>query len=62
VLSNSDRLIDLASSILGSKPEIVRVIYYDKTPDKNWLVTWHQDKTIALDSKEEIEGWGVWSI
>ncbi len=61
-LSNSEQFIDLASSILGSKPEIVRVIYYDKTPEKNWLVTWHQDKTIALDSKEEIEGWGVWSI
>ena len=61
-LSNSDQFINLASSILGSKPEIVRVIYYDKTPDKNWLVTWHQDKTIALDSKEEIKGWGVWSI
>ncbi len=61
-LSNSEQFINLASPILDSKPEIVRVIYYDKTPEKNWLVTWHQDKTIALDSKEEIEGWGVWSI
>ena len=61
-LSNSDQFINLASSILGSKPEIVRVIFYDKTPDKNWLVTWHQDKTIALNSKEETEGWGVWSL
>ena len=61
-LSNSDQFINLASLILGSKPEIVRVIYYDKTPDKNWLVTWHQDKSIALNSKQDIEGWGVWSV
>ncbi len=61
-LANSEKVINLASSILGSKPEIVRVIYFDKTPDKNWLVSWHQDKTIALNKKTEIEGWGVWSI
>ena len=61
-LSNSKEFIDLASSILGSKPDIVRVIYFDKTPERNWLVTWHQDKTIAVDAKKEIEGYEVWSI
>lgn len=61
-LSNSKKFIDLASSILGSKPDIVRVIYFDKTPERNWLVAWHQDKTIAVDVKKEIEGWRVWSI
>ena len=61
-LSNSKKFIDLASSILGSKPDIVRVIYFDKTPERNWLVTWHQDKTIAVDAKKEIEGYEVWSI
>lgn len=61
-LVNSSELIGLASSLLGSKPNIVRVIFFDKTPDKNWLVTWHQDKTIALNKKVEINGWGPWSF
>ena len=61
-LAQSNEFIELASSILGSKPHIVRVIFFDKTPDKNWLVTWHQDKTIALNKKEDITGWGPWSI
>lgn len=61
-LAQSPEFIQLASSILGSHPEIVRVIYFDKTPDKNWLVTWHQDKTIALNNKADISDWGLWSI
>jgi len=61
-LVHSREFFDLAGSILGSKPNIVRVIFFDKTPDKNWLVTWHQDKTIALNKKENISGWGPWSI
>jgi len=61
-LVHSTELVELASSLLGSKPNIVRVIFFDKTPDKNWLVTWHQDKTIALNNKTEVKGWGPWSI
>ena len=61
-LSTSSAFIDLASTILGSSPQIVRVIFFDKTPDKNWLVSWHQDKTIALDKKSTVTGWGPWSV
>lgn len=61
-LAKSNEFQDLAQSILGSKPQIVRVIYFDKTPDKNWLVTWHQDRTIAVNDKVDVDGWGPWSI
>ncbi len=61
-LSKSRLLIDMAYSVLGAEPKIVRVLFFDKTPDKNWVVTWHQDKTIALSNKVEIAGWGPWTI
>ena len=61
-LAHSSEFIGLAESLLGSKPSIVRVIFFDKTPDKNWLVTWHQDKTIALNKKAVVSGWGPWSV
>jgi len=61
-LLNLGVLSELASSYLGKKSSLVRVILFDKTPSNNWLVTWHQDKTIAVSSKKEIEGWGPWSI
>ncbi len=61
-LVSSDNLKALTTGILGSSPKLVRCIFFDKTPKKNWLVTWHQDKTIALNKKVEIEGWGPWSL
>ncbi|MEW5250264.1 phytanoyl-CoA dioxygenase family protein [Microbulbifer sp. 2201CG32-9] len=47
---------------MSGDPEVVRVILFDKTPEKNWLVTWHQDKTIAVSGKAEIPGWGPWTV
>ncbi len=61
-LSKSSSLIDLANSVLGSDPKIVRVIFFDKTPEKNWIVTWHQDKTIAVNKEIKIAGWGPWTV
>ena len=51
-----------ARKILGGEPQIVRVIFFDKNPDKNWLVSWHQDKTVALNQKFNCEGWGPWTV
>ncbi len=61
-LSRDAVILDRAHSILSGTPEVVRVIYFDKTPDKNWSVTWHQDRTVAVDRQIEIEGWGPWSV
>jgi len=61
-LINSDLIQNQAKEILGSPPMLVRSIFFDKTPEKNWLVTWHQDKTISVSGKKDISGWGPWSI
>ncbi len=61
-LIKSQLVQDKAKEILGSSPMLVRSIFFDKTPEKNWLVTWHQDKTISVNAKTEITGWGPWSV
>ncbi|TMP40012.1 hypothetical protein CWB98_00315 [Pseudoalteromonas rubra] len=61
-LVESDLLLEKAKSYLSGNPEVVRVIVFDKTSDKNWLVTWHQDKTISVNNKKEIDGWGPWTL
>ena len=61
-LVQSEKILTKAKSILGKKPQLVRVIFFDKTPDKNWLVAWHQDKTVSVNKKYHINGWGPWSI
>ena len=61
-LVDSNLLREKASSFLSGIPEIVRVIVFDKTPAKNWLVTWHQDKTISVSGKADVPNWGPWSL
>lgn len=43
----------------GMRP--VRSILFDKTPEENWPVAWHQDLTIAVEAAVEVEGYGPWS-
>jgi hypothetical protein len=40
----------------------VRAIFFDKTPDSNWYVTWHQDLTIAVKERVDLPGFGPWSV
>ena len=61
-LSSSDQMLSSASKYLDGCPKLVRSILFDKSPTNNWLVTWHQDKTVALSSKFEKLDWGPWSV
>ena len=61
-LVNSSLLLNTAQSFLIGEPQVVRVIVFDKTPDKNWLVAWHQDKTISVNDKRDIPDWGPWTF
>jgi hypothetical protein len=47
----------------GARPvRPVRVIYFDKGPDNNWALGWHQDRTIAVRQKVELPGYSVWTV
>ena len=35
---------------------------FDKSPARNWLVSWHQDTALPLCERREIPEWGPWSI
>jgi len=41
---------------------VARSILFDKTPEENWPVAWHQDLTIALRGQADVPGYGPWSI
>ncbi len=60
-LAQSSKLLDLVRPHLSAEPFPVRAIYFDKSPDKNWLVAWHQDLTLALRERAEVQGFGPWS-
>ena len=41
-------LIDFLTQILGPEFGLVRGLFFDKPPDGNWSLPWHQDLTIAV--------------
>jgi len=51
----------LAQAKLGPNARPVRLVLFDKTARRNWGVAWHQDRTIAVRERREVEGFGPWS-
>lgn len=52
----------LARLVLDGEPVLTRAVLFDKTPVSNWLVTWHQDTTIAVHERIDAPGFGPWSV
>jgi predicted DNA-binding transcriptional regulator YafY len=46
---------------LDDKLFLAKAIYFDKTPDSNWYVTWHQDVVINVKERIETEGFTGWT-
>ncbi len=59
---NSTEFMEKASSFMPVNAQLVRAILFNKSPESNWFVTWHQDKTVSVSSKFEESGWGAWSV
>lgn len=51
----------IVEQVAGKKAQVVRGIFFDKTPEANWKVAWHQDLTIAVRHQKEIYGFTCWS-
>lgn len=58
----NDNLKSLIKDLFGEKYFNVKAIYFDKPPQSNWIVAWHQDLTISISDKIEREGFVNWSI
>ncbi len=51
----------LVEQVLGPSYRRVRSLFFDKTPESNWKVPWHQDLTIAVKEKHPVPDFGPWS-
>lgn len=51
----------LANGILGVGSRPVRAVLFDKTADANWSLAWHQDRTICVRDRLEVDGFGPWT-
>jgi ectoine hydroxylase-related dioxygenase (phytanoyl-CoA dioxygenase family) len=61
-LAASPKINVIVQSALGESAFPVRGTLFDKTPDANWLVPWHQDLTISVKERVDVEGYGPWTV
>ena len=40
---------------------LTKAVYFDKSPQDNWYVTWHQDVPINVSEKKDTKGFGSWT-
>lgn len=56
------KLLDLIKTLFGENYFVIKSIYFDKPEQSNWFVSYHQDLTISVDRKIELQGYGPWTI
>jgi ectoine hydroxylase-related dioxygenase (phytanoyl-CoA dioxygenase family) len=57
----NDKLTELVTNIFGDDFFVVKSIYFDKPKNSNWFVSYHQDLTISVDKKFDVQGYGPWT-
>jgi ectoine hydroxylase-related dioxygenase (phytanoyl-CoA dioxygenase family) len=61
-LADSGALRALVEPVLGPGAFVVRGLLFDKNPEANWVVPWHQDLTIAVRQRLDAPGFGPWTM
>lgn len=51
----------IAAALTSPAARPVRAVLFDKSPAANWVVAWHQDRTIPVQARIDAEGFGPWS-
>jgi ectoine hydroxylase-related dioxygenase (phytanoyl-CoA dioxygenase family) len=62
VIARNSQLLEMAQAVLGKSAFPFRATLFDKTPDANSLLSWHQDTALPFQEKVESPGWGPWSV
>ena len=60
-LAASEPIRSLVTPILGDNCFAARAIFFDKTPDANWKLGWHQDNVISVRERIDVSGFVAWS-
>jgi ectoine hydroxylase-related dioxygenase (phytanoyl-CoA dioxygenase family) len=61
-LAESAAVLACVEPVLGRGAFVVRGLLFDKTPEANWMVPWHQDLTIAVRRRTAAPGFGTWTV
>ncbi|HEY1073722.1 phytanoyl-CoA dioxygenase family protein [Brevundimonas sp.] len=62
LLAATGKIGSLAAGLLGPGARPVRAVLFDKSQAMNWIVAWHQDRTIAVRERRDTPDFGPWSV
>jgi ectoine hydroxylase-related dioxygenase (phytanoyl-CoA dioxygenase family) len=57
-----DKLKSIINDLFGNDYFVVKSIYFDKPGESNWFVSYHQDLTISVDKKVDLQDFGPWTV
>ncbi|QQV01491.1 MULTISPECIES: phytanoyl-CoA dioxygenase family protein [Chryseobacterium] len=57
----NENLRTIIREIFGENYFVIKSIYFDKPEKSNWYVAYHQDLTISVDKKLQLENFGPWT-
>ncbi|WP_206367709.1 phytanoyl-CoA dioxygenase family protein [Sphingomonas piscis] len=52
----------IAGALLGPEARPRRALLLDKSPEVNWRLGWHQDRTISVQRRIDVPGFTAWSV
>jgi ectoine hydroxylase-related dioxygenase (phytanoyl-CoA dioxygenase family) len=61
-LAREPRLLNIAQEVLAAEALPFRATLFDKSPQANWLVVWHQDTALPLRTRRDTPSGGPWSV
>ena len=62
LLASDGEIGSVAAELLGSESRPVRAILFNKSPEANWSLGWHQDRTICVKERRDAPGFGPWTV
>ena len=60
--AKDERLLRIARRGLGDSAVPFWATLFDKSARANWLVVWHQDTALPIESRNDSAEWGPWSL
>jgi Protein involved in biosynthesis of mitomycin antibiotics/polyketide fumonisin len=62
MLSAEGCIGSILTKFIGPAAKPVRAVLFNKTAATNWSLAWHQDRTICVREKRNVEGFGPWTV
>ena len=56
------KLIDIISNNFDKDAFLTKAIYFDKPQSSNWFVSYHQDLSISVSERKEVENYKNWTF